>query len=67
MDLQRCSLRARIQPMWFYAMMTTLFFTLSVINNKAFDFHISQPLHMVFRSSSLAASYVIGRFVFKQT
>lgn len=37
-----------------------------VVNNKALDFHISMPLHITFRSSSLVASLLIGTFFFKE-
>lgn len=37
-----------------------IFVTLSVLNNYAFAFHISQPIHMVFRSSSLLTTFLIG-------
>lgn len=33
-----------------YAIMVTMFFTVSVINNYALNFNISLPLHMIFRS-----------------
>lgn len=33
-----------------YAIMVTMFFTVSVINNYALNFNIAMPLHMIFRS-----------------
>lgn len=33
-----------------YAIMVSMFFTVSVINNYALNFNISLPLHMIFRS-----------------
>lgn len=50
-----------------YILLTAIFWTLSVLNNMAYDYQISQPLHMVFRSSSLAVSLVLGFTVFKKT
>jgi solute carrier family 35 (UDP-xylose/UDP-N-acetylglucosamine transporter), member B4 len=47
-------------PLRHYGGMTLLFFAMSFLNNAAFAFNISQPLHMVFRSSSLVVTYVVG-------
>ena len=55
-----------IVPLWFYALLTAIFFSLSVANNKAYDFNISMPVHMVFRASSLAASMIVGYLGFKK-
>jgi hypothetical protein len=44
--------------------MTALFFLISVANNKAFDWGISQPFNVVFRSSSLLISFLIGAYAF---
>lgn len=35
--------------------MVTMFFTVSVINNYALNFNIAMPLHMIFRSVSVAS------------
>lgn len=40
-------------PISEYIKMSVLFCTMSYLNNLAFAFNISQPLHMVFRSSNL--------------
>jgi UDP-xylose/UDP-N-acetylglucosamine transporter B4 len=56
--------RAPVVPFRHYAGMTLLFFSMSYLNNAAFAFHISQPLHMVFRSSSLMVTYAISRACF---
>jgi UDP-xylose/UDP-N-acetylglucosamine transporter B4 len=47
-------------PLRAHLQMAVAFFALSVINNKALDFHISMPLHMIFRSSSLVATLLVG-------
>ena len=47
-------------PLRHYGGMTCLFFAMSFLNNAAFAFNISQPLHMVFRSSSLVVTYAVG-------
>lgn len=51
-------------PVWWYLLLTAIFWTLSVLNNMAYNFEISQPLHMVFRSSSLAVSLLLGFTLF---
>lgn len=38
-----------------------------MLNNMAYDYQISQPLHMVFRSSSLAVSLLLGFVAFKKS
>eukprot|EP01127_Copromyxa_protea_P017700 TRINITY_DN5437_c0_g1_i1.p1 TRINITY_DN5437_c0_g1~~TRINITY_DN5437_c0_g1_i1.p1 ORF type:complete len:343 (-),score=46.88 TRINITY_DN5437_c0_g1_i1:92-1096(-) len=52
--------KPRIMPLWFYAVLTVMFFLVSYLNNLAFAFQISQPVHMVARSSSLAVSFFVG-------
>lgn len=36
----------------YYAIMVTMFFTVSVVNNYALNLNIAMPLHMIFRSVS---------------
>lgn len=38
----------------YYAIMVTMFFTVSVVNNYALNLNIAMPLHMIFRSVSAA-------------
>jgi UDP-xylose/UDP-N-acetylglucosamine transporter B4 len=59
-------LRPTHSPLWWYAALTSIFWTLSVLNNMAYDYEISQPLHMVFRSSSLAVSLLLGFLFFRK-
>jgi UDP-xylose/UDP-N-acetylglucosamine transporter B4 len=54
-------------PLWFYGMITLIFWCVGLLNNVAFNYHITQPIHMVARSSSLAASYIIGYCFFGQS
>lgn len=54
-------------PLYWYLLLTAIFFTVSVLNNMAYNFEISQPLHMVFRSSSLAVSLFLGFFLFRKS
>lgn len=51
-------------PLRHYAFMTVLFFTMSYLNNWAFKFNISQPLHMVFRSANLITTFSMGYMFF---
>ncbi|XP_057626075.1 nucleotide sugar transporter SLC35B4 isoform X2 [Chionomys nivalis] len=39
-------------PLRYYAIMVTMFFTVSVMNNYALNLNIAMPLHMIFRSTS---------------
>ena len=59
-------LRPPTVPLRHYAQMTLLFFSMSYLNNWAFQFNISQPLHMVFRSANLATTLMLGYFFFGQ-
>lgn len=43
-------------PLWFYFILTAMFFTVSFLNNLAFDYQISQPVHMVGLLSELTES-----------
>lgn len=49
-----------VVPLTHYVGMTLMFFTMSYLNNWAFAFHISQPMHMVFRSANLMVSFAFG-------
>nr|XP_036875319.1 UDP-xylose and UDP-N-acetylglucosamine transporter [Manis javanica] len=48
-------------PIRYYAVMVTMFFTVSVVNNYALNLNIAMPLHMIFRSVSAAGlhTYVL--------
>uniref|UniRef100_A0A7S2RDS6 UAA transporter n=1 Tax=Mucochytrium quahogii TaxID=96639 RepID=A0A7S2RDS6_9STRA len=59
--------RARAIPLWFHLFITFTFFSVSIINNMALSYNIAMPLHMVFRSSSLAASLLIGSVFLKKS
>lgn len=54
-------------PLWWYVLLTSIFWTVSLLNNVAYNFEISQPLHMVFRSSSLAVSLLLGFVLFRKS
>jgi len=66
-DFKSLSLPKRKIPLHVYLLITMLFFLISVAANKAFEYQISQPVHMVFRSSSLLASLIIGYIFFSKS
>ena len=47
-------------PPVYHALMVAFFFISNVINNWAFKFNISLPLHMIFRSGALLANITLG-------
>ncbi|KAK3859981.1 hypothetical protein Pcinc_033937 [Petrolisthes cinctipes] len=55
----RLGTRPNIIPIKEYLVMVVLFFIINVINNLAFRFHISMPLHMIFRCGGLVANLVV--------
>jgi solute carrier family 35 (UDP-xylose/UDP-N-acetylglucosamine transporter), member B4 len=65
-DFGLWSFKARVLPLQNYVKMTSIFFVLSVVNNYAFVFNISVPLHSLFRSSSLPASIFVGWMFFSK-
>lgn len=59
-DWDRLRLKPRKIPLGHYVVLVLLFFVVQTLNNKAFAYDISIPLHMVFRSGSVIASLVVG-------
>lgn len=53
-------------PFSFYFLLTFIFWGMGILNNVAFAYHISQPVHMVARSSSLVVSFLIGYLFFDE-
>nr|XP_045367141.1 UDP-xylose and UDP-N-acetylglucosamine transporter [Camelus bactrianus] len=53
-------------PIRYYAVMVTMFFTVSVVNNYALNLNIAMPLHMIFRSVSLIANMILGIIILKK-
>lgn len=53
-------------PFKSYAILVTMFFLVSVINNYALNFNIPMPLHMIFRSGSLIANLILGMIILKK-
>ncbi|KAJ2660863.1 golgi uridine diphosphate-N- acetylglucosamine transporter [Coemansia sp. RSA 1200] len=56
-------LRPRQVPLQRWMVMVGLYFGVSALNNMAFGFKVSIPLHIVFRSSGLIANMVCGVLV----
>jgi len=57
------SYRHREISIGFYAAYVAIFFTVSVLNNKALDYNIAMPFHMIFRSGSLVTSLILGMLI----
>jgi drug/metabolite transporter (DMT)-like permease len=57
-------LAPRVVPLLLYVRITSIFFLTSLINNAALDYHISIPVHTVFRSSGLTATLLLGRYIY---
>jgi UDP-xylose/UDP-N-acetylglucosamine transporter B4 len=58
-------LRSKV-PIRKYVEVTILFWIVSVATNYSFAFGVSQPFAVVFRSSSLLVSFLIGFFIYKK-
>ena len=64
-DFSSLQLEARRIPLKNYIYMTTLFFIASILNNRAFQYGVSIPVHTVVRSSSLLMSLFLGLTLFR--
>lgn len=56
----------RIIPFRKYLGLVGFFWTTSVLNNYAFNFNISMPLHMIFRAGTLIANMAMGIWILKR-
>ncbi|CAE1325132.1 SLC35B4 [Acanthosepion pharaonis] len=54
-------------PMKNYVLMVIMFFIVQVVNNQALNFHISMPLHVIFRAGSLIANLILGIIILKRS
>ncbi|XP_050414144.1 UDP-xylose and UDP-N-acetylglucosamine transporter isoform X2 [Patella vulgata] len=59
-------MKKAVVPFSYYVSMVSMFFIVQVVNNLAFNFNISMPLHMIFRSGSLAATLLLGIIILKR-
>ncbi|KAI9594048.1 UAA transporter [Syncephalis fuscata] len=53
-------LKPRAVPIKRWLYMVALFYTLSMLNNRALGYQISMPLHIVFRSGGLLVNMIFG-------
>ena len=53
-------LKPRAIPLGNWAMFAALFITINVLNNKAFGYKISVPLHIILRSAGPVATMAVG-------
>ncbi|KAL0481320.1 UDP-xylose and UDP-N-acetylglucosamine transporter [Acrasis kona] len=65
-SLKSVTLKKRSTPLYFHLILVSLFFTQSLINNIAFNYDISLPLHSIFRSGSLITNMLVGVIIFGQ-
>ncbi len=53
-------LRPRRLPLTVYLIQVALFYLVSLLNNLAFGYNISMPVHIIFRSGGLVVSMLLG-------
>lgn len=53
-------LKQRTIPIYKWAMFAVLFITINILNNKAFGYNISVPLHIILRSAGPVATMAVG-------
>ncbi|KAI8329706.1 UAA transporter [Chlamydoabsidia padenii] len=56
-------LKKTVVPLTNWLALVILFFTVSVLNNLALGYHISVPLHIIFRSGGLIVNMIMGAIV----
>ena len=59
-------LKPRAIPFRRWLVYTVMFLTINVLNNKAFNYKISVPLHIILRSAGPVATMVVGYFAGKR-
>lgn len=55
-----CFMKAPVIPLRSWSIYTLFFVTVNLLNNWAFAYHISVPLHIILRSGGPTASMIIG-------
>jgi len=60
------SLKPRKAPIYKWMVMVILFFISSVLNNLVFEYHISIPIHIIFRSSSIIMNMLMSWLILKR-
>ncbi|CAG8567797.1 10808_t:CDS:2 [Dentiscutata erythropus] len=56
-------LKKRHVPLYRWFLQVVMFFTVSVLNNIAFGYKISVPLHIIFRSGGLIVSMILAQVI----
>ncbi|OUM70369.1 hypothetical protein PIROE2DRAFT_37432, partial [Piromyces sp. E2] len=59
-------IKSRKAPMHMWFFMVILFFASSIINNLVFQFHISMPIHIIFKSSTIIVNMILSFVIFKR-
>jgi solute carrier family 35 (UDP-xylose/UDP-N-acetylglucosamine transporter), member B4 len=59
-------LKPRAIPLKRWIFYTVMFLTINVLNNKAFDYKISIPLHIILRSAGPVSTMAVGYFAGKR-
>ncbi|KAI9033838.1 UAA transporter [Phycomyces nitens] len=59
-DDKGLGLKPRVVPIKRWLILVCVFFTVSVLNNLALGYHISVPLHIIFRSGGLIVNMLLG-------
>lgn len=60
------SLEKNVVPLYKWVIMVLLFFSSSLLNSWAFSYHISVPLHIIFRSGSLLMNMLFSYLILKK-
>ncbi|ORY72874.1 UDP-xylose and UDP-N-acetylglucosamine transporter-like protein [Neocallimastix californiae] len=60
------SLKPRKAPLYKWILMVVLFFVSSVLNNLVFEYHISIPVHIIFRSGSIIMNMLLSFLILKR-
>lgn len=60
------SLKPRKAPLHKWILMVILFFVSSVLNNLVFEYHISIPIHIIFRSGSIIVNMLMSWLILKR-
>ncbi|CAO3632256.1 unnamed protein product [Cunninghamella echinulata] len=60
------SIKKTVVPISNWIFLVVLFFLVSVLNNIALGYHISVPLHIIFRSGGLIVNMIMGAIILKK-
>ena len=60
-------LKKRTAPLWQWLQIVVIFFVVNLLNNAVFQYRISMPFHIIFRSASLFVSMLLGYFFLRRS